>query len=45
MAVASLIAIGAFLVIVGIPLRVMLSPITWPIRMIKGLRRSVSSSS
>ena len=41
MAVASLVAVSALLVIVGIPVRMMLRPITWPIRLFVGRRRPI----
>ncbi len=41
MALASLVAVGALLVILGIPVRLMLRPITWPIRLFVGSRRPI----
>ncbi len=43
MALASLVVIGALLVIVGLPIRVMLRPWAWAFRIIKGIGRGVSS--
>ena len=41
MAIASLVAIGSLFVIVGIPVRVMLRPLTWPIRAFVGRSRPI----
>jgi hypothetical protein len=41
MAVASLVAVAALFVIVGIPVRMMLRPITWPIQWLTGSRRPI----
>ena len=41
MAVASLVAVVALFVVVGIPVRLMLRPITWPIRLFVGKRRPI----
>ena len=37
MALAGLVAIGSLFVIVGIPVRVMLRPLTWPVRLVAGM--------
>jgi hypothetical protein len=41
MALASLVAVGSLLVIVGIPIRLMLRPFTWPIRLFASSRRTI----
>ena len=43
MALASLVVIGALLVLVGLPVRLVLWPFTWPFRIMKGLGRGISS--
>ncbi|MGZ3433007.1 MAG: hypothetical protein ACXWN0_14960, partial [Isosphaeraceae bacterium] len=37
MALASLVAVGSLFVIVGIPVRLMLRPFTWPFRLLSGM--------
>ncbi len=41
MALASLVALGWLFVIVGIPVRLMLRPVTWPVRWLVGRRRPI----
>ena len=41
MALASLVVIGSLFVIVGLPVRLMLRPFTWPIRLVVGRRRPI----
>ena len=41
MALASLVAVGSLFVLVGIPIRLMLRPFTWPVRFFVGKRRPV----
>jgi hypothetical protein len=45
MALASLVAIAALFVIVGIPVRTMLLPILWPIRLFDAARKPIKSES
>jgi hypothetical protein len=44
MALAGLIAVGALLVVVGLPVRLLFRPFGWILRIMRGLRRGVSSS-
>ena len=42
MVVASLVVIGSLFVIVGLPIRLILLPLSWPIRLFVGRRRTIS---
>jgi hypothetical protein len=41
MAIASVVAVAALLMIVGLPVRLMFRPVLWPIRLIAGVRRPI----